>query len=255
MQAKLLRVLADGEIRPLGGERVRKVDVRVIAATHRDLAELVRRGQFREDLYYRLAVMVIPIPPLRERREDIPVLVAHFVEKHARRAVTVDRRAMARLVENPWPGNVRQLENEVMRASVFADGTIREDDLTPAHGAGTGATANVNPAAPPPKEGRLKAAVNAVERQLVERALREHSGNQSRAASWLGLSRFGLQKKLKRLRLGPHQTDALAVRDAADAEADADADADDADDADDGARDEPARTRSATYARAARAQR
>jgi serine/threonine-protein kinase PknK len=202
MQAKLLRVLQDGEIRALGGERSHRVDVRIIAATHRDLAERVRRGTFREDLYYRLAVMVVPIPALRHRREDLPQLVAHFIEKHAKRKVNVERRAMARLVGYHWPGNVRQLENEVMRACVLAEGTIREEDLSPA------LLAQPAAADEPARAGLdLRRAVEDLERQMVHRALREHGGNQSRAAKALGLSRFGLQKKLKRL-----QSTARAIR-------------------------------------------
>jgi transcriptional regulator with PAS, ATPase and Fis domain len=198
MQAKLLRVLQDGEVRPLGGEKSRRVDVRVIAATHRDLGEMVRRGAFREDLYYRLAVMVVPIPALRDRREDLPDLIGHFIDKHARRDVKVERKAMARLVSHGWPGNVRQLENEVMRACVLAEGSIREDDLSPA----LCAAQPVVEARPAHGPLDLKRAVEGLERELIERALREFKGNQSRAAIALGLSRFGLQKKMKRLALG-----------------------------------------------------
>ncbi len=198
MQAKLLRVLQEGEVRPVGGERSRKVDVRVIAATHRDLHDMVRKGTFREDLFYRLAVMVLPIPALRERREDIPALVAHMLQRHNKGELQIDRKAMARLVAAPWPGNVRQLENELQRAAVLADGIIREEDLNatlPASNApsstarGEGQTDGLD----------LRHAVADVEREMVERALREHGWNQSRAAKALGLSRFGLQKKLKRL--------------------------------------------------------
>ena len=198
MQAKLLRVLQEGEVRPVGGERSRRVDVRVIAATHRDLPEMVRRGTFREDLFYRLAVMVLPVPALRERREDIPALVAHLLQRHGHGALQIDRRAMARLVGAPWPGNVRQLENELQRAAVLADGIIREEDLT------LGPAAPESPARGARREGAqpgldLRNAVEDVEREMVERALREQGWNQSRAAKVLGLSRFGLQKKLKRL--------------------------------------------------------
>jgi transcriptional regulator with GAF, ATPase, and Fis domain/tetratricopeptide (TPR) repeat protein len=200
MQAKLLRVLQDGEVRPVGGERSRKVDVRVIAATHRDLAEMVRLGKFREDLYYRLAVMVVPIPSLRQRREDLPGLVSHFIEKHAHRKVSVERKAMSRLVAFSWPGNVRQLENEIMRACVLADGTIREEDLSPAMLAAPVTTGATDTIAKNPLD--LRAAIDTLERDLIERAMRQHGGNQSRAAKALGLSRFGLQKKLKRLAQG-----------------------------------------------------
>jgi transcriptional regulator with PAS, ATPase and Fis domain len=197
MQAKLLRVLQDGEVRPLGGERSRNVDVRVIAATHRDLAEMVKSARFREDLYYRLAVMVVPIPPLRQRREDVPSLVSHFIEKHARRPLSVERRAMSRMMSYAWPGNVRQLENEVMRACVLAEGTIREDDLSPQLLVQSSLQDET-----PRDPLDLRSAVEQLERQIIDQALKQHGGNQSRAAKALGLSRFGLQKKLKRLALG-----------------------------------------------------
>src|SRR5208283_561531 len=113
MQAKLLRVLQDGEVRPVGGERARKVDVRIIAATHRDLEAMVAAGTFREDLLYRLNVITLRVPALRERPEDIPLLVDHMIAKHAGgRRVKVTRPAMVKLASFPWPGNVRQLENE-----------------------------------------------------------------------------------------------------------------------------------------------
>jgi DNA-binding NtrC family response regulator len=178
------------------------VDVRVIAATHRDLPDMVKRGTFREDLFYRLAVVVLPVPALRERREDVPTLVAHFLARLPGGPMEIDRKAMARLVAAPWPGNVRQLENEVMRAAVMADGIIREDDFAlPAMAERPGAAARTGE---PGAAGLdLRHAVSDVERELVERALREHGWNQSRAARALGLSRFGLQKKLKRLGIPP----------------------------------------------------
>ncbi len=196
MQAKLLRVLQDGEVRPIGGTLSRKVDVRVIAATLRDLPKLVEKGTFREDLYYRLAVLTVNVPSLRERREDVPVLVQFFLGKHGRSEVKVDRRAMARLVDYAWPGNVRQLENEVLRAALLCDGTLRESDLDPKLIA-----RELDPDAPARSALDLRGAVEDLERKLVERALRECRGNQSKAAIALGLSRFGLQKMLKRLRL------------------------------------------------------
>ncbi|MBL8680912.1 MAG: sigma 54-interacting transcriptional regulator [Myxococcales bacterium] len=196
MQAKLLRVLQDGEVRPIGGTISRRVDVRVIAATLRDLPKLVEKGTFREDLYYRLAVLTVNVPSLRERREDVPVLVQYFLGKHGRTDVKVDRRAMARLVDYAWPGNVRQLENEVLRAALLCDGTLRESDLDPKLVA-----RELDPDAPARSPLDLRGAIEDIERKLVERALRECRGNQSKAAVSLGLSRFGLQKMLKRLGL------------------------------------------------------
>ena len=118
-------MLQDGEVRAVGGERARKVDVRMIGATHRDLDAMVAAGTFREDLFYRLNVIALRVPALRERPEDIPLLVEHFVQKHAGESkVKVTRAALAKLIAYPWPGNVRQLENEVRRAIVLSDGAI-----------------------------------------------------------------------------------------------------------------------------------
>ncbi len=195
MQSRLLRVLQEGEVRPVGGERVRRVDVRVVAATHRDLPDMVSRGAFREDLYYRLAVIVVRVPALRDRREDIPDLVAHFLRQGARRDVSIDRAALAALCAAPWPGNVRQLQSEVLRAAVLAEDVIRTEHLTvstessPGHRAPTGGHTGLD----------LRNAVEDVERAMVLQALGSHGGNQTHAAKTLGLSRFGLQKKLKRL--------------------------------------------------------
>jgi transcriptional regulator with GAF, ATPase, and Fis domain len=200
MQAKLLRVLQEGEVRPVGGERVTKVDVRVIAATHRDLEALVREGRFREDLYYRLAVVPLALPPLRERPEDVPALVTHFVARWAGgRRVRVSREALALLASAPWPGNVRQLENELRRALVLCDDLLDVEHLSPelVH---------------PIRAGRdgavfgLRAQVDALERRLVVDALRRASGNQTHAARALGVSRFGLQKMIKRLGLSKGST-------------------------------------------------
>jgi transcriptional regulator with GAF, ATPase, and Fis domain len=193
MQAKLLRTLQDGVVRPVGSERTRKVDVRIVAATHRDLEAMVARGEFRQDLYYRLAVVAIAIPPLRDRPDDIPPLVAHFVDKHAQgRSVRVERRALAQLQAYGWPGNVRQLENEIQRALVLADDVIREEHLSAALREGGAETDELD----------LKAQVEELERTLITRALERAGGNQTRAAKLLGVSRYGLQKMLKRLGSG-----------------------------------------------------
>jgi serine/threonine-protein kinase PknK len=193
MQAKLLRVLQDGEVRAVGGERARKVDVRVIGATHRDLEAMVAAGQFREDLFYRLNVITLRVPSLRERANDIPVLVDHFVRKHAEgRGVKVTRAAMTKLMTFPWPGNVRQLENEVRRALVLGDGAIDVTELS----------ADVVRGGPSAARGSgmdLRARVDALEAEMVVEALTKTRGNQTRAAQMLGLSRFGLQKMMKRL--------------------------------------------------------
>ncbi|MBL8608948.1 MAG: sigma 54-interacting transcriptional regulator, partial [Myxococcales bacterium] len=193
VQAKLLRVLQEGEVRPVGAEREHSVDVRVIAATHRDLAEMVREGRFREDLFYRLSVVPITVPALRDRAEDIPELVATFTRKYApEREVVVTRAAMDRLVACPWPGNVRQLENEIRRALVLAEGSIDVADLSSEVRSGA-------PSGAPPPRLALRERVDALEAQLVREALDQTRGNQTRAAELLGLSRFGLQKMMKRL--------------------------------------------------------
>jgi transcriptional regulator with GAF, ATPase, and Fis domain/tetratricopeptide (TPR) repeat protein len=193
MQSKLLRVLQDGEVRPVGGERVRKVNVRVIGATHRDLTALVASGAFREDLLYRLNVVTLHVPPLRDRAEDIPLLVEHLVRKHSPdRPVKVTRGAMSKLTLCPWPGNVRQLENEVRRALVLGDGGIDVTDLSAdvRRGVASGAQGGALD---------LRSRVDALEAELVQEALVKAHGNQTRAAKLLGLSRFGLQKMMKRL--------------------------------------------------------
>jgi serine/threonine-protein kinase PknK len=194
MQSKLLRVLQDGEVRPVGGERARKVDVRVIGATHRDLPAMVAAGHFREDLFYRLNVVTLNVPALRDRREDIPLLADHFVRKHAgtRPPAKITRAAMARLVAFPWPGNVRQLENEIRRALVLGDGAIDVTELSPDVERG-------GPAAAREAGLDMKARVDALEAELLVEALGKTRGNQTRAAQLLGLSRFGLQKMMKRL--------------------------------------------------------
>jgi len=193
MQTKLLRVLQNGEVRPVGGEKVHKVDVRILGATHRDLEAMVAAGTFREDLFYRLNVVSIRVPSLRERAADIPLLIAHFVEKHGGgRKVKVTRAAMDRLAAFPWPGNVRQLENEIRRAFVLADDRIDVAELSEEVARGGPSTARNAGVG-------LKARVDALELQLVKDALERTKGNQTRAAEALGISRFGLQKMMKRL--------------------------------------------------------
>jgi len=200
MQSKLLRVLQDGEVRPVGSERAHKVNVRVIAATHRDLHQMVEDGTFREDLFYRLNVISIQVPPLRERTGDIERLVHHFVRAHAPdRQLRVTPEALSALCRYSWPGNIRQLENEVQRFLVVAD-----DVIEPAHLSGV-----VQAEAPRVVPGDLglnvRRHVDALETELVQSALEKTGGNQTRAAELLGLSRFGLQKMMKRLEIAPRR--------------------------------------------------
>jgi transcriptional regulator with GAF, ATPase, and Fis domain len=198
MQTKLLRVLEDGMVRPVGAERERKVDVRIIAATHRDLELMVKAKTFREDLFYRLNIISIRVPPLRERSEDIPLIVRRLLEKHARPGAASPARvtvgAMERLVAFAWPGNVRQLENEIRRCLVLSDGIIDEDHLSPDIAGGP---------APGPRDLGLnvRGRIDALEVNLVKEALDRTQGNQTQAAKLLGLSRFGLQKMIKRLEI------------------------------------------------------
>jgi DNA-binding NtrC family response regulator len=204
MQTKLLRVLEDGEIRPVGSERARKVDVRVIAATHRDLGAMTDSGAFRRDLLYRLNVIRIDVPSLRTRRGDIEVLVRHFLQKHApERAVRISRDALDRLIAFAWPGNIRQLENELRRALVLSDGLIRPEHLS-AEVRDAGSLESVR------SDGlNVRRRVDSLEAELVRSALERTSGNQTRAAELLGLSRFGLQKMIRRLKIAVPSSSAL----------------------------------------------
>ncbi|HVU51307.1 MAG TPA: sigma 54-interacting transcriptional regulator, partial [Polyangia bacterium] len=205
MQGKLLRVLQEGELRRVGAERTRKIDVRVVVATNRDLGRLVEEGKFRQDLFFRLAVARIVLPPLRERREDIPLIVEHLLAKHARDGAgaapsspkPLDPAALARLVTYRWPGNVRELENELQRASALSGDRITLADLSPA----IAASGDAEAVAPTDFDSLLlKPRVERLERSLLREALGRSGNNQTKAAELLGLSRFGLQKKLKRYR-------------------------------------------------------
>jgi DNA-binding NtrC family response regulator len=196
-QVKLLRVLQGGETMPIGGTEPEQVDVRIIAATHRDLDQAVRDGQFREDLYFRLNVVKLDIPPLRDRIEDIPLLVELFLDKHSRRLncprAGVAPEALGALMSTPWPGNVRELENAVERALLLAE----HDPLTPFDFGLADA--------PPPSDGSLRSASRSaaavVERRMIRAALELTRGNVTHAAERLGLSRRGLQNKMKELGL------------------------------------------------------
>ena len=193
-QAKLLRVLESGDLQRVGSSRVRRVDVRVLAATNADLRREVSEGRFREDLLYRLNTVQIHLPPLRERREDIPQLAAHFLREQATRykkhAAELTAGAMRALLEHTWPGNVRELRHAVERAVLMARGaTVTEDDLglQQTHGA----------APPAPGELADDLTLEGAERLLIQRALSRHSGNVSRAAEALGVSRSALYRRLQ----------------------------------------------------------
>jgi transcriptional regulator with PAS, ATPase and Fis domain len=210
MQVRLLRVLQDGEIRPLGASDVRKVDVRVIAATNRDLRRMVTEGKFREDLYYRLRVVEISIPPLRERREDIPVLAHHFLEhataRMARKLKGFTNAAMDRLVACEWSGNVRELENEIERAVALAgDADTVSVDMLSEHVRGRPAL-DESSADSETDSSDLNVAVDDLKRRLIRQAL-EETGSKSRAAEKLGIPRQSLQKMMKRLGMRDAGTD------------------------------------------------
>jgi DNA-binding NtrC family response regulator len=198
LQGKLLRVLQEREFEPLGSERTQKVDVRVIAATNRDLHQMVSDGRFQEDLFYRLNVIPIHIPALRERREDIPVLVEHFIEKHAQRAgKRIDGIApgvMEELQASDWPGNVRELENTVERAVVLSQGPIIAPD----------AVRVLNAAgAPPPglPSLNLRQNIDWTERETVKRALEAAGGIKKDAAESMGISQRALSYYLAKHRV------------------------------------------------------
>jgi two-component system response regulator HupR/HoxA len=205
MQVRLLRVLQDGEIRPLGSSDTRKVDVRIIAATNRDLRKDAEQSRFREDLYYRLRVVEIALPPLRERREDIPPLAHHFLDASCRR---MGRRlrgftnaAMDRLVAHSWHGNVRELENEIERTVALAgEAEAVGEDMLSEHI--RGAVLDADPRVDGlPSAVKLGVAVDALKRRMILDAI-ERTGSKTRAAEQLGIPRQSLQKMMKRLDLG-----------------------------------------------------
>jgi transcriptional regulator with GAF, ATPase, and Fis domain len=196
-QAKLLRVLQEKEFEPLGSERTVTVDVRIIAATNRDLQQLVADGKFLEDLFYRLNVIPVRLPPLRDRREDIPPLVEHFVHRHAGRAAKridgISPEAMTLLTEAPWPGNVRELENTIERAVVLAlQPIIQPRDI-------------VTISATRPQAGlpslSLKQNLEWTERETVRRALEAARGVKKDAAEAMGISQRALSYYLAKHRL------------------------------------------------------
>jgi DNA-binding NtrC family response regulator len=202
LQAKLLRVLQEGEVRPVGEERSRKVDVRVIAATHRDLADLVARGAFREDLYWRLNVVHLHVPALREHPEDIPLLARHFLARFSERFGTGPLRAgdevFARLAAWHWPGNVRELEHAIEKLVALSHEGEVDPTLLPPGGNGSGAGGAGGEKEPAGELGAmtLKARVDAFERGLVMEALRASGNNRTEAARKLGISRVTLHDKL-----------------------------------------------------------
>ncbi|MCA9490086.1 MAG: sigma-54-dependent Fis family transcriptional regulator, partial [Myxococcales bacterium] len=200
VQVGLLRVLQEGELRRLGGEQDVKVDVRLVCATHRDLKREVDQGRFREDLWYRLSGVVLQVPPLRERVDDLPALVARFLEEQGRPELPVAADAWARLAAWRWPGNVRELRAEVVRWCVFAEGRVTLEDLSPE-------LRGVRPASTPTTDGvRPLADVLAdAEQQAVRAAWAATGGNISATARALAIDRNTVKRKLAALglRRGP----------------------------------------------------
>mgnify|MGYP000852626093 CR=1 FL=1 len=198
LQVKLLRVLQEEEIRPVGAVADKKIDVRVIAATVRDLNHEVAAGRFREDLFYRLNVVYVHLPPLRERREDIPALVDHFIERNNARLGTrvegLSSEAMRLLLQHAWPGNVRELENTIERAMVLADGERLEVECLPDR-----LREVQDPVRLTLRSGELsiKKTVRVVEEELIRKALRETRGNRTNAAKILEISHRALLYKIK----------------------------------------------------------
>jgi len=198
LQAKLLRALQEGEIRPVGAPKTIKVDTRIVAATNRDLEKEVAEGRFREDLYYRLKVFPIRVPPLRERHEDIPLIAAHFLRRYCQefgRSINgFSQQSMEMLQAYKWPGNVRELENEVQRLVIQVDDQtfVQPEHLSPKIRQVENILDRVHPT-----KGTLKEMIEQVEKWVLLEALKEHGNNKSQTAKTLGITREGLHKKLK----------------------------------------------------------
>ena len=203
LQVKLLRVLQEGEFERVGGETSVKVDVRVLSATHRNLKKDVENGRFREDLYYRLHVVTCYVPALRERRDDIPLLVAHFIAKHGPRinpTVTgISDAALARLAAHPWPGNVRELENVIEQALVFAESAIIDVAALPSFLREGAAPASL---ALPAGTMTLPEILEDLERQLIQRAYDKTEGVKTETARLLGIKTSALYYKLEKYGIG-----------------------------------------------------
>jgi serine/threonine-protein kinase PknK len=210
MQKKLLRVLQEGELRPLGSDRLVRVDVRLVSASNRDLEAMVRAGEFREDLLYRLRVLPVRVPPLRERRSDVSLLIDCFLETFCRESARARPRLAPEVLQRceayGWPGNVRQLQNEVRKWVVLAGPVVELEHLS--------APLLAEDVGDDEEEGErgdlalgLPERVAALEQRAIRRALRSHGGNKSRAAQELGISRFALQRKLEKLGLEGEASD------------------------------------------------
>ncbi|HTQ46474.1 MAG TPA: sigma 54-interacting transcriptional regulator [Polyangiaceae bacterium] len=198
LQSKLLRAVQEGEVRPIGATQEKRVNVRIVAATNRNMEKEVAEGRFREDLYYRLKVFPIRVPPLRERREDIPLLAKHFLERYGselgKPAAGYSQQGMELMQAYDWPGNVRELQNEVQRLVIQIEpgGFVTPELLSPRIRQIEGVVDKVKPT-----KGTLKEMMDQLERWLLIEALREHDNNKTAAAKALGITREGLHKKLR----------------------------------------------------------
>ena len=198
-QPRLLRVLQEQEITRLGESTPRKIDVRIIAATNENLRDRVKQNEFREDLYYRLAVVPIHLPALRERREDIPLLVEHFLkktsERHKRNIPKIDPAAFKSLVDHDWPGNVRELENTIERMAILSDGdTLTSADIPPGVAERSTASSMDISFSLPSESMNLEF----VERDIIREALSRFGGNQSQTARYLGITRSALIYRMQK---------------------------------------------------------
>jgi DNA-binding NtrC family response regulator len=200
----LLRVLQEKEVRPVGSNQKVKVDVRVIAATNRELEVEYRKGTFRKDLYFRLNVVTVYVPTLRERRSDIPVLTQWFLERYAPGdSIQITHAAMKCLLQYDWPGNVRELENSIERAVALGDRRIIDvNDLPPGIASASPA---LYPEASSPSPGLTSTDLEDIERTTIQRVFEQVQGDKARAGKMLGISRATLYRKLKRYNIGIRQ--------------------------------------------------
>jgi len=215
LQAKLLRVLQEGTFERLGSNKIIKVNVRVISATNKNLENAITSKTFREDLYYRLKVITITLPPLRVHKEDIPLLINYFLSRHCQEMkkamVTIPPDTLDKLMKHNWPGNVRELENLLKRAILLSKSNVITPDLitseinaslTDQASAATASKTNVIPENLEAYEGTLyKYVIEQVEKELIEKALEHNNGNQVKTAKMLGISRAMLIERLEKFRL------------------------------------------------------
>ncbi len=199
MQSKLLRALQENEIKPVGSNQTLKVNVRIISATNKDLKDEIKKGRFRKDLYYRLNVVMLKLPPLRERQQDIPKLVEFFIENNKmgipKDFLSIEPEALKALMLYPWPGNIRELENEISRALVMGKGAITRDLLSES------VRENYEFEEELRHDLNLGKQVSVFEKKIIERALQEAKGNKAQAAELLGISRLNLYQKIRNLQV------------------------------------------------------